>query len=93
MTTRMWMWRGRVGEFAAELRRRIDQAREAIRVAGERGDPHGLETHLAELEELVRVARRHGLTVDLTVGAGGSGVPAGVEDDPASLIGAEGGEP
>jgi len=56
-----------MGDFAAEMGRRLDQAREALRVAGESGDDYGVVTHLAELEELLRVAGRHGLKADPSV--------------------------
>jgi hypothetical protein len=54
---------GRMGGFAAEMQRRLDRAREAVRVARESGDEYGAATHLAELELLVRMAREHGLEV------------------------------
>jgi len=65
----------RVGDFAAVMGRRVEHAREAIRVADESGDEYGLAVHLAELEDLLRVARQHGLTVRLPAGSdlGGSG--------------------
>lgn len=57
-------WSGRhVGDFAAEVRRRLDRASEAVRAAGEADDEYGVATHLAELEGLVRIADQHGLTV------------------------------
>jgi hypothetical protein len=56
--------RGRVGDFAAEMERRLGLSREAIREAGACGDDYGVATHQEELEELLRVAGQHGLTVD-----------------------------
>lgn len=53
-----------MGDFAAEMERRLGLAREAIREAGASGDDYGVATHHAELEELLRVAGRHGLPVD-----------------------------
>lgn len=53
-----------MGDFAAEMERRLGLAREAMREAGASGDDHGVATHQAELEELLRVAGEHGLTVD-----------------------------
>lgn len=56
-----------MGDFAAEMGRRLGQARDAILVASESGDDYDIATHLAELEELLRVAGRHGLTPDPSV--------------------------
>jgi hypothetical protein len=53
-----------MGDFAAEMERRLGLAREAIREAGACGDDYGVATHQAELEELVRVADRNGLKVN-----------------------------
>jgi hypothetical protein len=58
---------GCVGDFAAEMGRRLDQACEALRVARESSDDYGIVTHLAELEELLRVAGRHGLKADPSI--------------------------
>lgn len=52
---------GRVGDFAAEMERRLGLTREA----GACGDDDGVVTHQAELEDLLRVTGRHGLSVDL----------------------------
>lgn len=65
--------------FAAEMQRRLDQAREAVQVARESGDEYGAATHLAELELLVRMAREHGLEVAPSVPAASdaTGQPGG----------------
>ncbi|MEV0403621.1 hypothetical protein [Actinoallomurus sp. NPDC050550] len=52
-----------MGDFAAEMERRLGLASEAIGQANAAGDDHGVATHEAELEELLRVADRHGLRV------------------------------
>lgn len=56
-----------MGDFAAEVRSRLDRASEAVRVTGEAGDEYGVATHLAELEGLVRIAGQHGLPVDPSI--------------------------
>jgi hypothetical protein len=47
--------RGRVGDFAAEMERRLGLAQEAIREVGACGDDYGVATHQAELEDLLSV--------------------------------------
>jgi hypothetical protein len=58
---------GAVGDFAAEMRRRLQAAREAIRMAAESGDEDRAAVHLAELELLVGMARQRGVDVDPSV--------------------------
>jgi hypothetical protein len=53
-----------VGDFAAEMERRLGLTREAIQEAGACGDDYGVATHQAELEDLLRVADRNGLSAD-----------------------------
>jgi hypothetical protein len=53
-----------VGDFAAEMRRRLQAAREAVRVAAESGDQDQAAVRLAGLELLVRIARQHGIDAD-----------------------------
>ena len=54
-----------MGDFATEMERRLGLTQEAIREAGACGDDDGVATHQAELEDLLRVTGRHGLSVDL----------------------------
>lgn len=56
-----------MGDFAAEMRRRLQAAQEAARMAGESGDEYRAAAHLAELELLVRIAGQHGVGVDPSV--------------------------
>ncbi|KAA2258100.1 hypothetical protein F0L68_24300 [Solihabitans fulvus] len=52
-----------MSEFAASLRDRIRQAREAVRLASEAGDEHGASAHGADLANLRRLASEHGVDV------------------------------
>ena len=54
-------------DFAAEMRRRLQAAREAVRAAVESGDDDGAAVRLAGLELLVGMARQRGLDVDPSV--------------------------
>lgn len=44
-----------MGDFAAEMERRLGLTQEAIREAGACGDDYGVATHQAELEDLLSV--------------------------------------
>ncbi|WP_329311466.1 hypothetical protein [Streptomyces sp. NBC_01262] len=50
--------------FEASLGRRAREADEALRRAREEGDEHAVVTHTGDLENLLRLARRHGIEVD-----------------------------
>lgn len=54
-------------DFAAEMRRRLRAAREAVRAAVESGDEDRAAVRLAGLELLVRMARQRGVDVDPSV--------------------------
>ncbi len=55
---------GRVGDFAGGVRHRVREAREALRVATESGDEHGMQVYAADLAEMLRLASEHGIAVD-----------------------------
>jgi hypothetical protein len=64
--------------FEASLRRRERGAREALRRAAEEGDEYAVVTHTGDLENLLRLARMHGVQVGAapepdTVGGAGEG--------------------
>jgi cell division ATPase FtsA len=50
--------------FEASLGRRAREADEALRRARAEGDEHAVVTHTGDLENLLRLARRHGIEVD-----------------------------
>ncbi|MET9225747.1 hypothetical protein [Lentzea sp. NPDC003310] len=51
-------------EFEVSLRRRVGEAREAVRLAAERQDDYAVEVHGADLANLRRLAAEHGVVVD-----------------------------
>jgi hypothetical protein len=52
-----------VGDFAATLRRRIDDAGRAVQAAQEAGHPYEVELHSAMLADLLRTAREHRIPI------------------------------
>lgn len=59
-----------MGDFAGGVRRRVHEAREALRAAEESGDQHSVQILTADLEEMLRLAQEHGITVDPDAGEG-----------------------
>ncbi|WP_193318416.1 hypothetical protein [Nonomuraea phyllanthi] len=54
-----------MGAFEGGVRRRVDEARAALRSATEADDQHGMQVYAADLEEVLRLAAEHGVRVDL----------------------------
>ncbi|MGP3958002.1 hypothetical protein ACTWPT_18515 [Nonomuraea sp. 3N208] len=58
-----------VGDFAGTMRSRVREAREALRVARESGDQHGMQVHAEDLEGLLRLAAEHEIFIEVDGGA------------------------
>lgn len=54
-----------MGEFVAQLRRRIEQEQQALAAARAEGDDYAAAVHAGELEELCHLADSHGVPVTL----------------------------
>lgn len=63
-------WRDMAGvlvetsEFAADLRRRVREARQALDVAKAEGDFYALDIRAGELDSLLRIAMENNITLD-----------------------------
>lgn len=57
-------------DFASGVRRRVREARAALRAATDSGDEHAVQVHSADLAEMLRLAAEHGITVAPDVGEG-----------------------
>ncbi|GHH62035.1 hypothetical protein GCM10017673_00360 [Streptosporangium violaceochromogenes] len=54
-----------MSEFATELQARVDEVGAELRRAREACDDHGVSVMLARLENLTRIADRHGVDIRL----------------------------
>jgi uncharacterized protein (DUF58 family) len=61
-----------VGGFAEAVRERVRAARAAVAAALAEGDPYEVAVAQDELDDALRVARRHGIDVDVDSGTGGA---------------------
>ncbi|GAA0434192.1 hypothetical protein Acor_08550 [Acrocarpospora corrugata] len=50
--------------FAGGLRRRVEEARAASRAAKEADDLYAVQAHTADLEDLLRLAEEHGVSIE-----------------------------
>ncbi|MBG0832486.1 hypothetical protein HS041_32800 [Planomonospora sp. ID67723] len=64
-----------MGEFTAELLARIDEVEAELRLMRQADDDHAVEVLSGRLENLLRIAARHGVEVPQAEGApvGGAG--------------------
>ncbi|MBO3749348.1 hypothetical protein J5X84_24985 [Streptosporangiaceae bacterium NEAU-GS5] len=51
-------------DFAEGVRRRVREARDALRLARESGDTYGAQAYAADLEEMLRLAEEHGVAIE-----------------------------
>jgi hypothetical protein len=58
-----------MGDFEGGVRHRVRQARESLRAALASGDEYAAQVYTAELEEMLRLARGHGITIGPEPGA------------------------
>ncbi|QNE22554.1 hypothetical protein F1D05_37490 [Kribbella qitaiheensis] len=52
------------GEFATDLRRRVHEARQALRVAESESDFYAVDVRTGELNSLLRMAAENGVTIE-----------------------------
>jgi len=50
-------------EFHAELQARVHEAAQFLTAAQDSGDDYSVEVHRADLENIARIAREHGLAL------------------------------
>ncbi|MFC4532719.1 hypothetical protein [Sphaerisporangium dianthi] len=63
-----------MSDFAGGVRRRVRESRERLGAALASGDEYAVQAYAADLEEMVRLAREHGVPLDREPAAGaGSG--------------------
>ena len=70
-------------EFAHGLQERVAETRRSLAAAQEDGDDYGVEVHGEELADLARLAREHGLDVDLDASHDASRIDLTTLDLPA----------
>lgn len=51
-------------DFAGGVRRRVREAREALRAAAESGDDYAAQAYADDLAEMMRLAAEHGIAID-----------------------------